>query len=300
MIEVSTLYREQSHRNSSQVTRVRNFRFPFSCTYGRNQIVSTSYSHVGRYMASEGGYGNFTFKMSLYRNNSYKGSYESREYPIDIGVDEPLFLEYGVSSSTDLIVFAETCRATTTGSPNSWPQYDFIKDGCAVDNTMTYNYTLNRVQRFTIRSFRFVANHPVIYLHCFLMVCHSNVTNSRCAQGCVQPMRVRRETDTGMRQRGRRDVSDGSLLYELTPGPMKRRTTEKKREQKTSGQGGGNLSPVLVGVGATFGGLFLVVCFILIFVLRRNKNKPEVAVQMNHVTSYEQSGVTDDEGQKPK
>ncbi|EDO28691.1 predicted protein [Nematostella vectensis] len=169
---------------------------------------------------------------------------------------------------------------------------------------MTYNYTLNRIQRFTIRSFRFIANHPVIYLHCFLMVCHTNASDSRCQRGCAQPIRARRHIEaemgdsvtrmrdsvTGMRDRVRRDtVVDGSMLYEITPGPMKAADEKEKKRASTKGQGGANLSPVLVGVGATFGGLFLVVCAILVFVLHR-KSKPEVPVQMGHVTSYEQSG----------
>ncbi|EDO44277.1 predicted protein [Nematostella vectensis] len=254
---VSTCYKEEDDHNSSGITRARNFHFPFTCSYGRRQTVSSSsYSHVGSFMASEGSYGNFTFKMALYRNQSYSSLYVSREYPISIELNEPLYVEYSVTSSTaNLVVFAETCRATTTGNPNTLPQYDFVKEGCAVDDTMTYNYTLNRVQRFTIRSFRFIANHPVIYLHCFLMVCHTNASDSRCQRGCAQPMRAGRHIEsemhdsvTGMRNRVRRDtVVDGSMLYEITPGPIRKKAAEEKEKKRasTKGQGGANLSPTL-------------------------------------------------------
>ncbi|XP_032231651.1 ZP domain-containing protein [Nematostella vectensis] len=237
--QVRTLYKNMAGRNNSSVIRTKNFHYPFQCTYGRRSTVSTSYSHTGNYFASEDAYGNFTFKMALYRNQSFSTSFESREYPISIELDEPLYVGHSVTSSTaDLVVFAETFRATTTGNPNSLPHYDFIRDGCEVDDTMTYNYTLNRVQRFTIHSFRFIANHTVIYLPCFLMVCHKNASDSRCHRGCAQPMRARRhieasmrdfeaglrDSDSGMREKVRRDVLDGSMLYELTPGPMKRRS----------------------------------------------------------------------------
>ncbi|EDO35823.1 predicted protein [Nematostella vectensis] len=256
--------------------------------------------------------------MALYRNQSFSTSFESREYPISIELDEPLYVGHSVTSSTaDLVVFAETFRATTTGNPNSLPHYDFIRDGCEVDDTMTYNYTLNRVQRFTIHSFRFIANHTVIYLPCFLMVCHKNASDSRCHRGCAQPMRARRhieasmrdfeaglrDSDSGMREKVRRDVLDGSMLYELTPGPMKRRSIggtgeEVGKKASNKEQGDSKLNHVLVGVGATFGGLFLVVCAILVFVLRRKHDRP--GVPADHVRSYAQRGVTDDEGQASK
>ncbi|XP_020902175.1 ZP domain-containing protein-like [Exaiptasia diaphana] len=81
-----------------------------------------------------------------------------------------------------------------------------------MDSTMIYRYyPSSSVQRFSIKSFRFLrTSKRLVYLHCELLVCHRNSTNSRCSSGCVGSRR-RRDTD---------DYDDTSNSYGLSTGPI--------------------------------------------------------------------------------
>ena len=58
---------------------------------------------------------------------------------------------------------------------------------------MTFSYSPNHVQRFSIRAFKFLADHPVVYLHCRVMACHKKTVGSRCSRGCQRFIRKKRD-----------------------------------------------------------------------------------------------------------
>ena len=58
---------------------------------------------------------------------------------------------------------------------------------------MTFSYSPNHVQRFSIRAFKFLADHPVVYLHCQVMACHKKTVGSRCSRGCQRFIRKKRD-----------------------------------------------------------------------------------------------------------
>lgn len=76
---------------------------------------------------STAGYGNFTFRMDFYKSGSYLAPYT--EYPIQVGLNEYVYVQYSVESAADLVIMAENCRATKFGSYYSWPYYNLIQNG---------------------------------------------------------------------------------------------------------------------------------------------------------------------------
>ena len=77
-----------------------------------------------------GGFGNLTFRMTLYKSEAFSYPYTEADYPLVVPLGDRLFVEYSVgSTSADLVVFAERCKATLDGRTLSWPSYDFIQDG---------------------------------------------------------------------------------------------------------------------------------------------------------------------------
>ncbi|KAK3699746.1 hypothetical protein QZH41_015591, partial [Actinostola sp. cb2023] len=173
-------------------------------------------------------FGNFTFLMDLFTDKDYTTSYKSKDYPISVQINDPVYVQYQVlSEKGDLYVFAEQCLATTTTRSTSSPSYVFLDEGCPRDDTMVYNYAINRKQNFTIKAFRFIADHPVVYLHCLLMVCHSSSNSSKCATGCRKKIRRKREIARD------RALGRESSLYHLASGPL---TLQKTNEDtKPSG-----------------------------------------------------------------
>ena len=73
------------------------------------------------------GYGNFTFKMDFYKTAAF-GTPHS-EYPIQVPLNEYVYVEYSVESSARLVIMAENCKATKSKNPYSWPQYSIIQNG---------------------------------------------------------------------------------------------------------------------------------------------------------------------------
>ncbi|KAK3738594.1 hypothetical protein QZH41_009883, partial [Actinostola sp. cb2023] len=112
---------------------------PFYCKYTRRRLVSTSFRPSKKILhASEGNFGNFTFSMNLFRSSQYQKPYSPLDYPVSL--NEPLWIQFEVKdTNADLVVFAESCRATTSINPNSLPKYVLLEQGCVRDPTMVYS-----------------------------------------------------------------------------------------------------------------------------------------------------------------
>ncbi|KAK3754727.1 hypothetical protein QZH41_007046 [Actinostola sp. cb2023] len=113
-----------------------------------------------------GNFGNFTFSMNLFRSSQYQKPYSPLDYPVSL--NEPLWIQFEVKdTNADLVVFAESCRATTSINPNSLPKYVLLEQGCVRDPTMVYSHNPgSKVQRFNLKSFRFVhSNNAFVYIH---------------------------------------------------------------------------------------------------------------------------------------
>ena len=75
------------------------------------------------------GFGNFTFKMDIYRTSAYLTPYYGYEYPVTLELNEDMYVQFSVESSADLVVMALNCRATKDGNFSSTPKYDIILNG---------------------------------------------------------------------------------------------------------------------------------------------------------------------------
>lgn len=64
------------------------------------------------------------------------------------------------------------------------------------------------VSRFSAGGFKFIADHPFVFLHCQLRICASENPNSRCARECLKGSRKKR------------DVNNEDKLYRLAQGPL--------------------------------------------------------------------------------
>lgn len=45
-------------------------------------------------------------------------------------------------------------------------------------------------KRFSVEAFKFVGDFPFVYLHCSVVVCRANDSDSRCSKGCVSGLHV--------------------------------------------------------------------------------------------------------------
>jgi len=79
--------------------------------------------------SSTAGYGNFTFKMDFFKSGSFLAPYRTSDYPLQLRLNDYIYVRYSVESSADLVIMAENCRATKDGSFYSLPQYNIIQNG---------------------------------------------------------------------------------------------------------------------------------------------------------------------------
>lgn len=80
---------------------------------------------------------------------------------------------------------------------------------CPVDKTTAVVKSIKAsMARFTTEAFKFIADHPFVFVHCEIRICDARNSNSRCAQGCITEIRERR------------DVRNDDVLYPLAQGPL--------------------------------------------------------------------------------
>lgn len=76
-----------------------------------------------------GNLGNFTVVMGSFVDDSFLSS-SSEQYPVFKSFEDRINIQYGINvNNSDIVVRAETCRATPTNKPYETPQYEFISDG---------------------------------------------------------------------------------------------------------------------------------------------------------------------------
>ncbi|XP_068694613.1 ZP domain-containing protein-like [Montipora foliosa] len=247
------------------VTRDHDFHMHFNCSYQRKEVLSLSFQPKGIVRPPiTDGFGNLTFKMDIYKSDSYKEAYVDNEYPLNVALNDYIHLGYSVESSQLLVVMAVNCKATKDKYFGSSLYYELIKDGCSQDTSMENDYDPTQsFQKFKFRAFRFFNDYAAIYLHCELMACYNNTSSSRCSQGC--------QRSTGSKRR-KREVSEESLptttkAYKIGRGPIQ--FFEKKANAKDAGSTGKQAAVI---AGATVGGgvgLAFIICAAVLFVKYR-------------------------------
>ncbi|XP_074623710.1 uncharacterized protein LOC141881766 isoform X1 [Acropora palmata] len=178
------------------ITRVREVEIPFSCYYSNTGVVSAVGIKVQskKILFSKKGFGRFVLEMNIFPDNRYVGFYGKKDFPLIVSLRKLLYVQVKVESEDKrLAIIAEECFATPDANPlKPGLKYMFIKDGCAVDETVAFIPSGNEhLQRYSIEAFTFLGDHEFVYMHCRVKICNATDTNSRCAQGCI-PQRGRR------------------------------------------------------------------------------------------------------------
>ncbi|XP_028394865.1 uncharacterized protein LOC114519007 [Dendronephthya gigantea] len=281
---------ESSHGGSGSVSRNYLFTAAMTCSYPRKRTVG-SFSFAP---AKESTFvvlsakGNFTLTLGVFKGGDYRESYTSQDYPVAKSLSDNLYIQYSVNTSNlDLVVRAETCRATPTNRPYDTPQYVFIDDGCDKDETIRhYSTRMSPVQRFSIQAFRFLSQHRFVYLHCDLVVCYGQDSNSTCARSTSCLQRYRRAAVD-------KPSDDASRKYALSFGPLMH---ERESTDKTpKGQPEINITLVLCFAG--FGCLCLILIGALFYMIKRSRKRRstdelQTGVKKKEVMSMKNLGFT--------
>lgn len=68
--------------------------------------------------------------MKLYKDKSFSQEFQTKDFPLTVGLNEPLFIEVKIESPDDrLSVLTERCYATPNQNPLDRVTYDVIRKG---------------------------------------------------------------------------------------------------------------------------------------------------------------------------
>ena len=111
-----------------------------------------------------------------------------------------------------------------------WVIWNHLFLRCPNDETVIY-YAAPSVsaQRFSLEAFKFLANHPFVFVHCHVTVCNATDPDSLCSKTCSVSGRRKREVNDLMTDE----------LYSLAQGPIHlARTKEEGKREKSLDKNG--------------------------------------------------------------
>ena len=94
---------------------------------------------------------------------------------------------------------------------------------CPIDETVKFLAAPSpSAQRFRLEAFKFIADHPLVFVHCHVIICNATDPTSQCAKPC--PIRDRKKrSEAG-------HMTDD--VYSVSQGPL--RLAGEKREDTNS------------------------------------------------------------------
>ncbi|XP_010773421.1 CUB and zona pellucida-like domain-containing protein 1, partial [Notothenia coriiceps] len=133
-------------------------------------------------------------------------------------------------------LFVESCSATPYDTPNYWPTYSIIENGCNLDQTVKVHQRANPRQfRFSMEAFKFLGLHDQVYISCSVLICEAGSNGTRCSQRCINsPL-------TGHHHHRKREAISQSARHFISQGPLR-----LKRSAESTGSPGTPLNLNLV------------------------------------------------------
>lgn len=221
-------YVRQRPVENDVINRLSILRMPFTCAYPKEASASLDQLNVTPQEKPQvyqiDGQGGFNLQMTIFKDDSYTESYGAADYPVSMGLNQPMYVQLAVDSPDDrLSIIADSCYATPTQDPQDNSKYYIIEDSCPRDATYNTHGGPDNTQRFSFKSFQFVnGDDAQIFLHCKVFVCNKTDSNSRCAIGC-EPVPIHK--------RQKRALHHGS--YQLDRGPIKFVDQQPQAQQST-------------------------------------------------------------------
>ncbi|PFX22810.1 Oncoprotein-induced transcript 3 protein [Stylophora pistillata] len=210
------------------VTRVREIEIQFSCFYSKYGVVSSvGWKPNNRKLEfTAEGKGNFTLSMNMFPDKRFVSPYTNDDFPVDVMLRKLLYFEVSVTSSDKkLSIMADRCYATPTQNGKNSLKYEFIKKGCPSDVTVNYHSASSlSAQRFSLEAFKFIADHPFVFVHCHVIVCNATNPASQCVKKCSSSDREKR----AMSGHVTNDV------YSLAQGPIHLARGKRERKEKNA------------------------------------------------------------------
>ncbi|XP_061668544.1 uncharacterized protein LOC133496695 [Syngnathoides biaculeatus] len=191
-----TLVRPKRNRSNDEP----HYTLSIACYYDVNASHSVAFRTRPRRNDpyAENGRGELQVVLRLAVDDSYSEFYSSPDYPISKYLQQPLYFEVALMSSSNpkVSLELETCWATVDKDRKSKPRWNLIINGCPnpVDPSQVVFHPVwendrveypSHVKRFEVRMFAFAEDqnnlNEQLYVHCDVEICDSR---NRLSEAC--------------------------------------------------------------------------------------------------------------------
>ncbi|XP_034056595.1 CUB and zona pellucida-like domain-containing protein 1 [Gymnodraco acuticeps] len=212
------------------ITRNHLLEVQFYCQYPKRGNVTQGFTaHRRNVVVWDKGFGKFTYEFEFYPNSQYGKMVDPGLYPLEYDVTERIYMQIEAKSTVNNTqLFVESCSAAPYDTPNYWPTYSIIENGCTVDQTVQVHPKANpREFRFSMEAFQFIGLHDQVYISCSVLMCEAGSSGTRCSQGCINsPL-------TGHHHHRKREAITQSARHFISQGPLR-----LKRSAESTGSPG--------------------------------------------------------------
>ncbi|XP_034004771.1 oncoprotein-induced transcript 3 protein-like isoform X2 [Trematomus bernacchii] len=170
------------------ITRNHLLEVQFYCQYPKRGNVTQGFTAYRRNVVVwDKGFGSFTYEFEFYPDSQYRKMIDPALYPLEYDVTKRIYMQIEAKSTVNNTeLFVESCSAAPYDTPNYWPTYSIIENGCTVDQTVQVHLKANpREFRFSMEAFQFIGLHDQVYISCSVLMCEAGSSGTRCSQGCI-------------------------------------------------------------------------------------------------------------------
>ncbi|KAI4791489.1 hypothetical protein KUCAC02_033978 [Chaenocephalus aceratus] len=200
------------------ITRNHLLEVQFYCQYPKRGNVSQGFTaHRRNVVVWDKGFGKFTYEFEFYPDSQYRQMVDPGLYPLEYDVTDRIFMQIEAKSTVNNTqLFVESCSAAPYDTPNYWPTYSIIENGCNLDQTVQVHLSANPRQfRFSMEAFQFIGLHDQVYISCSVLMCEAGSSGTRCSQGCINtPL-------TGHHHHRKREAITQSARHFISQGPLR-------------------------------------------------------------------------------
>ncbi|KAK1890832.1 Oncoprotein-induced transcript 3 protein [Dissostichus eleginoides] len=247
------------------ITRNHLLEVQFYCQYPKLGNVSQGFTaHRRNVVVWDKGFGKFSFEFEFYPDSQYRQMIDPGLYPLEYDVKNRIYMQIEAKSTVNNTqLFVESCSAAPYDTPNYWPTYSIIENGCNLDQTVQVHQRANPRQfRFSMEAFKFLGLHDQVYISCSVLMCEAGSSGTRCSQRCINsPL-------TGHHHHRKREAITQSARHFISQGPLR-----LKRSAESTGSPGTPLNLNLVFIAGCLLAAVGMISAVALYKVRASKVK---------------------------
>ncbi|KAK7901234.1 hypothetical protein WMY93_018003 [Mugilogobius chulae] len=202
-----------------EITRQSLFKLNVSCRMEQDSVSQIIYEVDHHNNVSISGSGRFNTSMAFYTSSNFY--YQVTQVPYKVKLNQDLYVKVSLKrGDSTLVVFLDTCVASSSPHDFQTRSYNLIRNGCRADPTFYYYSSGSQpYATFKFKAFQFLRATEHVYLQCKVLICPASDYNSRCRRGCS-------------RRRVARELSSEHETETVVLGPITLQEPEEKGAQE--------------------------------------------------------------------